>query len=74
MSRLVEAFCLTSPGPPGAPETRCSEATGGQGPECLCDSAHMTKEATAPAHPLFPHDPRGQDQPDPRHAQAELQD
>lgn len=62
MSRLVEAFCLRPRGvpqrhPPGAPETRCSEATGGWGPERLCASAHVRKEAGAPARPLFPRDP-----------------
>lgn len=66
MSRLVEAFCLTPrgvpPAPPGDPETRRSEATGRRGPVA---SKHVTEEAAAPARPLFPRDPRGQDQPDP---------
>lgn len=65
MSRLVEAFCLTPrgvpPAPPGDPETRRSEATGRRGPVA---SKHVTEEAAAPARPLFPRDPRGQDQPD----------
>lgn len=69
MSRLVEAFCLTPrgvpPAPPGDPETRRSEATGRRGPVA---SKHVTEEAAAPARPLFPRDPRGQDQPDRSHA------